>query len=53
VYVGRLEAEKYGPGVYTRFDGLLEPVYRQDDVAIYRVPQPPSGIGVGLAEVRP
>lgn len=53
VYVGRLEAEKYGPGVYMRFDGLLEPVYRQDDVAIYRVPQPPSGIGVGLVEVRP
>jgi len=53
VYVGRLEAEKYGPGVYTRFDGVLEPVYRQDDVVIYRVPRPPSGIGVGLAEVRP
>ncbi|MBX5491256.1 MAG: hypothetical protein IRZ14_08855 [Chloroflexi bacterium] len=53
VYVGRLEAEKYGSGVYSRFDGVLEPVYRQDDVTIYRVPQPPSGIGVGLAEVRP
>ena len=53
VYVGRLEAEKYGPGVYDRFEGRLEPVYRAADVAIYRVPPPPSGVGVGLAEVRP
>jgi uncharacterized membrane protein len=53
VYVGRLEAEKYGPGVYDRFEGRLEPVYRAADVAIYRVPTPPSGVGVGLAEVRP
>ena len=53
VYVGRLEADKYGLGVYDRFEGRLDPVYRSGDVAIYRVPPRPSGIGVGLVEVRP
>ncbi len=38
VFVGSLEAEKYGPEVTTRFDGLLEPVHRQGRVVIYRVP---------------
>ena len=38
VYVGTLEAEKYGQGVYNRFEGALDPVYRQGKVVIYRVP---------------
>ncbi len=53
VYVGRLELEKYGAAVRERFEGHLEPVFRSGEVTIYRVPQPPSGVGVGLAEVRP
>ncbi len=52
VYVGGLEAERYGPGVRDRFEGRLDVVYRAADVTIYRVPRP-TGIGVGLAEVRP
>jgi len=52
VYVGSMEVEKYGPGVRERFEGSLEPVYRSNNVTIYRVPQPVS-VGVGLAELRP
>ena len=38
VYVGRMEAEKYGPDVRDRFEGPLETVYRSGDVAIYGCP---------------
>ena len=38
VYVGSLEAEKYGSGVYSRFEGQLQVVYRQGKVVIYQVP---------------
>jgi uncharacterized membrane protein len=53
VYVGRMEADKYGAGVYDRFEGRLDTVYRGGEVAIYRVPERPSGVGVGLSAVRP
>jgi YYY domain-containing protein len=53
VYVGRLEMERYGGGVLDRFETLLEPVFQTGDVTIYRVPDRPSGVGVGLAAVRP
>jgi uncharacterized membrane protein len=52
VYVGRMEVEKYGPAVRDRFEGRMDVVYRGGDVTIYRLPQT-TGIGVGLAEVRP
>lgn len=39
VFVGSLEAEKYGPAVSERFSGLLEPVFRQGKVTVYRVPE--------------
>ena len=38
VFVGSLEISLYGPDVAQRFEGLLEPVYRQGRVIIYRVP---------------
>lgn len=37
VFVGSLEVEKYGPGVYNRFEGQLEVAHRQGKVVIYRV----------------
>ena len=39
VFVGSLEIEKYGPGVADRFNGMLEPVFRQGSVTVYRVAQ--------------
>ena len=39
VFVGSLEIEKYGPGVAERFNGMLEPVFRQGSVTVYRVAQ--------------
>jgi YYY domain-containing protein len=44
VFVGSLEVEKYGPGVAGRFSGILEPVFRQGAVTVYRVPAQ-SGTG--------
>jgi YYY domain-containing protein len=38
VFVGSLEIERYGPAVSSRFEGLLEPVYRRGEVSIYLVP---------------
>lgn len=38
VFVGSLEISLYGSDVAQRFDGLLEPVYRQGRVTIYKVP---------------
>ncbi len=47
LFVGSLEAEKYGAGVFDRFEGRLSLVHRQGRVAIYRVPQVAGGQGVG------
>lgn len=38
VFVGSLELEKYGAAVAERFNGILEPVFRQGSVTVYRVP---------------
>ena len=38
VFVGSLETEKYGASVADRFEGMLDPVYRQGKVIIYKVP---------------
>lgn len=41
VFVGSLEQEKYGAPVAQRFEGILEPAYRQGTVTVYRVPRQP------------
>jgi len=43
VFVGTLEAEKYGPAVYSRFDGRLQVAHRQGKVVIYQVPRADQG----------
>lgn len=38
VVAGSLEAEKYGPAVAERFDGMLDLAFRQGRTSVYRVP---------------
>jgi uncharacterized membrane protein len=43
VVVGSLEREKYGGQVVLRFEGILESVLKERNVAVYRVPPAASG----------
>lgn len=49
VVVGGLEEAKYGGQVRQRFEGVLEQVFQEGDVAIYRVPLADRAVSLSLS----